>query len=155
MLAPATANTAPRTKAKPQVTTESETAAYRVKSNALPDLTPPTLDVSRFAFTAPGRVSGARVATVERGFRFTPAGASDRRAIAVGVTSRVITASAAPTGSAAVRAANAASAADFGMMPSSYNVDLSVGWLGFAVNGGISRVDQGWRLAGGTGSMSD
>lgn len=128
-------------KPKVQVTTEADAAGYRLRTSALGAFTPPTLDVSRFAFTAPGRTAPARVATVERSFRFTPSGSADRRALALGVTSRVLTASASPGPAAAARAI-AAAPADLAFAPAGYNVDLSVAWMGFALTGGMSRLDQ-------------
>lgn len=32
---------------------------------------------------------------------------------------------------------------DAGLAPSGYGVDVSLGWKGFAINGGVSRLDQG------------
>ncbi len=101
-------------------------------------LTPfnPLIDSARFTFTAPGRgASTARVDTVERAFRFTPSGqAGSRRALSVGVTSRVTAAPAAdPTRVAAVES--------FSVAPAAYNVGLAVGWRGFAVGGGYTRFD--------------
>ncbi len=95
----------------------------------------PLVDSARFTFTAPGRgASTARVDTVERAFRFTPSGQPGRRALTVGVTSRVAAAPAAdPTRVAAVES--------FSVAPAAYNVGLSVGWRGFAVAGGYTHFE--------------
>lgn len=126
---------AAQTRSKVKVDTDA--ARARVAS-----LVPPSIDTSRFAFTAPGRAAPQRLATIERSFRFTPSGSPDRKALALGVTSRVI----APTATAAAGPATARAAApstEVALAPAGYNFDLSVDWKGFAVSGGISRVDQG------------
>ena len=60
--------------------------------NTLSSFAPGMIDSSKFSFTAPGATpANARMATVERAFRFTPSGKVDnRRAFSVGVTSRVV-----------------------------------------------------------------
>lgn len=97
---------------------------------------PPITDASTFSFTASGgNAATARLQTVERAFRFTPSGQADnRKALSIGLNSRVVAASvdrsrAAPTADAIAAA------------PRAYNVDLSVGWKGFAVNTGFSQVE--------------
>lgn len=112
------------------------TAADRLRVGSLASFAPTLVDAGKFSFTAPGQgAANARMATVERAFRFTPSGKTDsRRAFSVGVTSRVVTAvaetprAAAPVETAAVK-------------PAAYNVDLAVGWRNFAVSGGYSRSD--------------
>ncbi|MCG2842835.1 hypothetical protein L6Q21_17805 [Sandaracinobacter sp. RS1-74] len=123
----------PATKARPQaqVTAEGEVVGFRVKSQQLA-ITPINLDVSKFAFTAPGRVASSRVQTVERGFSFTPSRAA-KNGVSLGMTTRAVT-TPAPERTAAI---------DSGIQPSGYNFDLSVGYKGFAVSGGMSRVDSG------------
>ena len=95
---------------------------------------PPLTDSARFTFTAPGRgAATARLDTVDRAFRFTPSGQpGSRKALSIGVTSRVV-AAATDASRTPVEAAAAT--------PAAYNVGLSVGWHGFAVGGGYSRVD--------------
>jgi hypothetical protein len=122
----------PKSRLQPQLTTEQEPAGFRVKSQQLA-LQPISLDVSRFAFTAPGRVASSSVRTVERSFNFTPSGAAAKRGVSVGMTARSV-----------VPAATERSAAvDTGLAPAGYNFDLSLGYRGFAVTGGVSRVDTG------------
>ncbi len=97
---------------------------------------PALLDTTRFSFTAPGQTAAtARMQTAEHAFRFTPSGSSDsRRALSLGVTSRVI--AAAPDTSRAAAPVQYA-----GPGPTAYNVDMSVGYRGFAVSGGYTRAD--------------
>ena len=96
----------------------------------------PLVDSSRFTFTAPGRgASTARIDTVERAFRFTPSGQpASRRALTVGVSSRV-------TAAPAADPARVVTADSFSVAPAAYNVGLSLGWRGFAVGGGFTRFD--------------
>ena len=121
---------------KPQVTSEQTPAGFQVKSRALA-LQPISLDVSRFAFTAPGRVPSSQVQTVEREFRFTPS-RSGNRGVSLGMTARNI----APKASTATAAARAI-AADQALTPRGYDVDVSVAYRGFSVSGGVSRMDTG------------
>lgn len=97
---------------------------------------PALLDTTRFSFTAPGQTAAtARMQTAEHAFRFTPSGSSDsRRALSLGVSSRVV-AAASDTSRAAAPAQYA------GPGPTAYNVDMSVGYRGFAVSGGYTRAD--------------
>ena len=108
--------------------------------SALTPFAPPLIDQARFSFTAPGRSgTSARVQTLERAFRFTPSGQSDnRKALSIGVSSRIVTAAAAPAEPAHVAVTETASAP-----ASAYAVDLAVGWKGFAINTGYSRLDAG------------
>lgn len=128
-----------RARLQPRVTTDSVTAGFRVHAKPLAALQPITLDVSRFAFTAPGRVASSQVQTVERGFSFTPSATGAGRGVSLGMTARNIAASA-PT---AQRTAAAAAPIDSGIAPAGYNFDLSVGYRGFAVSGGVTKVDTG------------
>jgi len=99
---------------------------------------PPVSDPAKFSFTAPGNsASSARLQTVERAFRFTPSGQSEnRKALSIGVSTRVVAA-------AADRSRAAAPVETLAALPSSYNVDLAVAWKGFAVNTGFSRFEPG------------
>ncbi len=104
---------------------------------ALTPFQPTLTDPAKFSFTASGNAAAARLQTVERAFRFTPSGQGDnRKALALGVTSRI-------TAPAPDRSRAAAPQEQLAQLPTSYNVDLSVGWKGFAVNTGFSRVDPG------------
>lgn len=121
-----------------RVSTDTSTAAgsslrLRTRTNAVAPL---ALDVSKFVFTAPGRAAASRTQTVERSFTFTPA-RTGRNGVSVGISTA---ATVAPT------AATAAATAASGQLPSAYNFDLSVGYRGFALSGGLSRADGG--LAG-------
>ena len=106
----------------------------RLRAAGLTPFSPPLIDNARFTFTAPGRgASTARLDTVDRAFRFTPSGQSARRAVTLGVTSRVVTASNDATHVTPVES--------FTVAPVAYNVGMSVAWHGFAVNGSYSRLD--------------
>lgn len=102
---------------------------------ALSSFQPPATDPANFRFTAPG-APPSRLQTAERAFRFTPSGQADRKALALGVTSRVVAAAADRSRAAAPVDALAAS-------PIAYNVDVSLAWKGFAVNTGFTRTDPG------------
>jgi hypothetical protein len=122
---------APKSRLQPEVTSDGLSAGFRSKSQALV-LQPINLDVSRFAFTAPGRVPSSKVQTVERGFSFTPSRSG--KGVSVGATVRSV----APS-SVSERTA----AAESGLAPAGYNFDLSVGYRGVSLSGGVSRVDTG------------
>lgn len=98
---------------------------------------PAMSDASTFSFTASGgNAASARLQTVERAFRFTPSGQSDnRKALSLGINTRVTAASTDRSRAAAPVEAIAAVA------PRAYNVDLSVAWKGFAVNTGFGQVE--------------
>jgi hypothetical protein len=130
-----------KSRLQPEVTTEAMPAGFRVKTQSLNALQPINLDVSRFAFTAPGRVANSKVQTLERSFSFTPSGSSGSRGVSLGVTARSVT-------PIADRTAALAQAPEAGLKPAGYNFDLSVGYRGFAVNGGVSRVDTGLGVGG-------
>jgi hypothetical protein len=135
---------APGSKTRSLLTSDDAPAGYRVRSQALGGAAPvlagaPALDVSKFAFTAPGR-GAQRTQTMERGFRFTPSGGSGGRQVTVGVSGRTTASGQAPT--AAGRAA-AATTASTGMAPASYDFDLAVAWKGVALTGEVSRLDSG------------
>lgn len=89
-------------------------------------------EFGRFAFTAPG--APALPQSLTSGFRFTPSGQADnRRALSLGVATRVTT--------AAVDRSRAAAPVEQFVVPSAYNVNLSLGWKGFAVNTGYSHAE--------------
>lgn len=132
-----------------KVTTENESAGYRVESaRGFAPFTPPALgpiDVSRFAFTAPGKPAGQKTQTVDRNFSFTPSGATerdDRRSVSVGVSTRSLTTAQTPV-RASGTGALASTEAEPGVGPSGYDVGLSVGYRGFAISGGVTRLDSG------------
>jgi hypothetical protein len=99
---------------------------------------PPETDASKFSFTAAGSSPAqARLQTVERAFRFTPSGQTDnRKALSLGVNTRMVAAT--PDRSHAAAPADTLAA-----LPTSYNVDLSVAWKGFALNTGFRRFEPG------------
>jgi len=97
-------------------------------------------DPTNFSFTVPGSGGAtARAQTVERAFRFTPSGQTDnRKALSLGVSTRV----AAP---APERNRTLAAAEPMVLTPRAYNVDVSVGWKGFALNTGFSHSESAAR----------
>jgi hypothetical protein len=99
---------------------------------------PAISDSSKFSFTASGsNPAMSRLQTLERAFRFTPSGQSDnRKALSLGVSTRV-------TAAATDRSRAAAPIESVASLPASYNLDLSVGWKGFAVNTGFGHVEPG------------
>ena len=106
----------------------------RLRAAGLTPFSPPLMDNARFTFTAPGRgASTARLDTVDRAFRFTPSGQTAKRAVTLGVTTRVVTASNDATRVTPVES--------FTVAPTAYNVGMSVAWRGFAINGSYSRLD--------------
>ena len=118
---------------------DADGTVERLRTGTLSSFAPDLIDSSKFSFTAPGQTpANARVATVERAFRFTPSGKVDsRRAFSVGVTSRVV----APVVDTSRAAAVPAEVAAATPAPAAYNVDLGVGWRSFAVSGGYARND--------------
>lgn len=99
---------------------------------------PPVTEASSFSFTAPGVAgSASRLQSVERAFRFTPSGQSEnRKALSLGVSTRVVAGTTDRSRAAPPPEAIAA-------LPTSYNVDLSLAWKGFAVNTGFTRTEPG------------
>jgi hypothetical protein len=68
------------------------------------------------------------------GFRFTPSGQADnRRALSLGVAARVTT--------PVVDRSRAAAPADRFVVPAGYNLNLSLGWKGFAVDTGYAHAE--------------
>jgi len=91
-------------------------------------------DPRSFSFTVPGTgAASARAQTVERAFRFTPSGQiENRKALSIGVATRVAAAS-------PERNRTLAAAEPMVVTPRAYDVDVSVGWKGFAFNTGFSH----------------
>lgn len=125
----------------------ASTKAVTAKSTSKPRFTidspvtsfqPAVSDLNKFSFTAAGNsAASARLQTQERAFRFTPAGQSDnRKALSLGMSTRVVAAASDRSRAAAPIEATAA-------LPTAYGVDLSVGWKGFAVNTGYRHVEPG------------
>ncbi|MBU6164827.1 MAG: hypothetical protein KGQ52_01700 [Alphaproteobacteria bacterium] len=122
-----------------QAARPSRTAKARVTLEQAPALplsayAPQPADASRFSFTAPGTAPGTitQAQSLSSGFRFTPSGqAESRRALSLGVATRVTT--------AAVDRSRAAAPVDQFVIPQTYGVALSLGWQGFAVSGGYSH----------------
>jgi hypothetical protein len=119
-----------KSRLQPEVTTENSVAGFRTKSQALV-LQPINLDVSKFAFTAPGRIASSKVQTVERSFSFTPSAGS--KGVSVGGSVR----------SVVPAAVERTASIDPALAPSGYDFDLSVGYHGVLLSGGMSRVDGG------------
>lgn len=102
-------------------------------------LAPSLVDTKQVArsVVAPLR-SSSKAKTSERTFLFTPSGkANDRKALTVGVTSRTLN----------IRENEADKSAVNAVDVSGYNVGLSVGYRGFSVEAGYSRVED-TRLSG-------
>jgi len=114
---------------------DADGSVEHLRPGTLSSFAPSLLDNAKFSFTAPGQVStSARMATAERAFRFTPSGQTENRhPLSIGVTSRVV--------AVAPDTSRAAAPLDVAANPAAYNIDLSVGWRGFAVSGGYSRAD--------------
>lgn len=157
MAAPADAATrqkADSRRAPAQVTTEGFSAGFQGRQSNFAPFTAPslgTIDVSRFTFTAPGRPAAQRPQVVDRSFSFTPSGSerNDRKALNVGVTTRTLASNVPARGPAA----SVTPVGEPGVSPSGYNVDLSVGFAGIAVTGGVSRFDAG--VSGGRKEAAD
>lgn len=118
-----------KSKKPPKVKVVAEASVTeKLRAGSLGSFTPSLVD--------PARSAAIRAQAVERSFRFTPSGkSSDRKALTLGLTSRVV----APTAS---RTAVASAAID-GLTPSGYNLGVSVGYQGFSVSGGYSRLESG------------
>ena len=99
---------------------------------------PSVTDLNKFSFTAAGNsAASARLQTQERAFRFTPSGQTDnRKALSLGLSTRVVAAATDHSRAAAPLEASAA-------LPTAYGVEASVGWKGFAVNTGYRHVEPG------------
>lgn len=89
-------------------------------------------EFGRFAFTAPG--APAMPQSLGTGFRFTPSGQADnRRALSLGVVARLTT--------PAVDRSRAAAPVDHFVVPAGYNLNLSLGWQGFALDTGYAHTE--------------
>lgn len=139
-LTAAHANTIPAARAakpskpKAQAITESA-AAEKLRAGSLGSFTPSLVD--------PARSAAIRVQSSERSFRFTPSGkAGDRKALTLGITSRVLTP--APATRTAVAVATPPAPTLDSITPSGYNLGVSVGYMGFSLSGGYSRLDSGY-----------
>lgn len=97
---------------------------------------PPVSDLGKFSFTAAGNpAASARLQTQERAFRFTPSGQTDnRKALSLGVSTRVVTAAADKSRASAPVEATAA-------LSTAYGVEASVGYKGFGFNTGYRHVE--------------
>ncbi len=105
------------------------------------------LDLSRFSFTTPGDngpARGAKPNVLDRGFRFTPSGSADRKALSATVTSRTV-ATGLEAASPQVRGAMAAAQVP-GNAPSGYQVGVALEWKGLALSGQAARSDPGQAL---------
>ena len=119
--------------ANPALAAKPKSAKQRlVVDTPLTPFQPQVGEVGRFAFTAPG--APAMPQSLGSGFRFTPSGQADnRRALSLGVAARVTT--------PVVDRSRAASPADRFVVPAGYNVNLSLGWKGFAVDTGYAHAE--------------
>lgn len=115
-------------KAPPAKVVAESAVTEKLRAGSLGSFTPSLVD--------PARSAAIRAQAVERSFRFTPSGKSDRKALTLGLTSRVV----APVASSRT---TVATAAIDGLTPSGYNLGVSVGYQGFSLSGGYSRVDGG------------
>jgi hypothetical protein len=114
---------------------DAESTGYRLRVNA-DQPAPSALDLSRFSFTAPGESARpGRASTVERSFRFTPAG--ERKPLSVAVTSRLPVNGIEGT-SPPVRSAMSVVPAAGPAQPG-YALGLAVGWKGFALSTNVAR----------------
>ncbi len=135
ILAAATLAAAPAFAAKPPVKPAKPRFSFETSVTPFQS---PVGESATFSFTAPGNGAAlARLQTVERAFRFTPSGQSEaRKGLSIGVTSKVVTAT-------ADRLRAAIPGETLVAVPTAYNVDLSVAWRGFAVNTGYRSSDPG------------
>ncbi len=119
--------------ASPALAAKAKPAKQRlVVDTPLTPFQPQVGEIGRFAFTAPG--APAMPQSLGSGFRFTPSGQADnRRALSLGVAARVTT--------PAVDRSRAAAPADRFVVPAGYNVNLSLGWKGFAVDTGYAHAE--------------
>jgi hypothetical protein len=123
---PTPAQTAKSLAAKPKKKLVEEAAgpAETLRAGTLGSFTPSMVDKSRSPALA-------RTATNERSFRFTPSGKiGDRKALTLGLTSRTVVA---PRD----RATQTASVD----VTQGYSVGASVGYYGFSLSGGFSRLE--------------
>lgn len=125
-----TVKTVPGKAAKPKAKIIAEAGvAEKLRPGSLGSFTPSLVD--------PTRSAAVRVQAAERSFRFTPSGkAGDRKALTLGLTSRVV----APVTTARTAVAAATPALD-GLTPTGYNLGVAVGYQGFSLSGGYSRLE--------------
>ncbi len=99
---------------------------------------PPVSDLSKFGFTASGNpATAARLQSVEHAFRFTPSGQIDNhKSLSLGVNTRVIAA-------ANDKSRAAMSVEQLSVLPTTYDVGLSVDWKGFGVNTAFRHFEPG------------
>jgi hypothetical protein len=115
---------------------QAELSGLGLKTEAASAAAP--LDLSRFAFTAPREPAArTRPGGVERSFSFTPSGNPGRKSVSIGATTRTLSGSVDAV-SPALRPVVAAGID--ASQPSGYAVDLAVGWRGFSLSGGMSRL---------------
>jgi hypothetical protein len=119
---------------------KAKATRLRLTVDSIAPFEPTLTSTDTFSFTAPGRAIGRQQAA-GGSFTFTPSGKPERaKSLSLGMSTRVV-ASAADTG-------RATGTSDVQVArPTAYNVDLSVGWRGFAVVGGYSRVENGFASA--------
>ena len=120
----------------PVKSVDADSGVEHLRPGTQTSFAPALLDTAKFSFTAPGQSPATtRLQTSEHSFRFTPSGASDsRRSLSLGVSSRVV--------AAAPDTSHSAAPAEFASPgPAAYNVDMSVGWRGFAMSGGYTRAE--------------
>ena len=119
--------------ANPALAAKPKSAKQRlVVDTPLTPFQPQVGEFGRFAFTAPS--APAMPQSLGSGFRFTPSGQADnRRALSLGVAARVTT--------PVVDRSRAAAPADRFVVPAGYNLSLSLGWKGFAVDTGYSHAE--------------
>lgn len=111
------------------IVSELEGATEPLRAGTLGSFTPSIVDPSRSPILTNAQTS-------ERSFRFTPSGKTgDRKALTLGVTSRVV---------AQADAARGSTLSALAATPTGYNVGLSVGYLGFSLTGGYSRLESGF-----------
>lgn len=111
---------------RPLSIADADGVAETLRTATLGSFTPSIVDPSRSPVLT-------RAQTSERSFRFTPSGKSgDRKALTLGVTTRVVAQAEAARGSTQLALAAA---------PTGYNLGLSVGYLGFSLTGGYSRLE--------------
>lgn len=129
-----------KTAAAAAVTPKAKKPKVKVVAEAQPTekLRPSSLGSFTPSLVDPARSAAIRSQSVERSFRFTPSGkAGDRKALTLGLTSRVVAPATRNTTVAA------AAAPIDGLTPSGYNLGVSVGYQGFSLSGGYSRLDTG------------
>jgi hypothetical protein len=107
---------------------------FTLETPALSPFQADVTEATNFSFTVPGTgAASARSQTVERAFRFTPSGKTEnRKALSIGVATRVAAAS-------PERTRTLTATEPMVVTPRAYDVDVSLGWKGFAFNTGFSH----------------